>query len=565
MEGAGGDVITERRAYWLFILFAFLTFCKLFLGINYHDEIQYLGAAVMSSLGGKPFVNEPFIQQIADLYISPIMELYVYLVGSFYGLIMFGRFLYWLIYLGIAIAFYKTLADLFPENKIAARLSSCLFFAYTLSLSTTVNYCSMGTGFLTLSFLCFLISGKRPGRRWSWLSGFCLAISMSVYATMILAAVLFVLVLAAGAYFNPKLRNGLARRMTGVFAGATVTSGIIFVWLLSYGWENLLDSFKFSASIDHIGFDFARTWVIKMAYLPIHFSFFANGWLPAFCMVVASIMVRKKIPFELTLIAIYSYLTYANWRPVYPVFSILLISLVSLFSFYSVLQFRKKSTAHYEIYLIVVTMILMAPVIAWISGATFHSSPIVTLISTVFTLFAIAASGRPSSQWSVVMTLFIFAVITYTGCILDAPFMGETVVVKSGPAAGIVTWNERRDFVGAVEAGLAEAEKYGKTIFSPTYPMAYLQSRLKIHSRSVYAHSFELPGMLEQYDAYFQKFGAPDIYFEVKMIPYIPGEPDDYTQDIRYQGHMALRQILSKYAKYRQLMDINYYTIWVKI
>jgi hypothetical protein len=132
-----------KRIKWESVFFwtiAIASYLRIYFGIGHTDEIQYVTSAALESLGGKPFVNEGFIQQIASLMTSPVINAYIKLRGSTDGLVLFNRHLYFAIFLSAAILFRHTLDQVFPNRTWESVLGALGFLVYTHNTMPSLSY-----------------------------------------------------------------------------------------------------------------------------------------------------------------------------------------------------------------------------------------------------------------------------------------------------------------------------------------------------------------------------------------------------------------------------------------
>ena len=73
---------------------AAVAYFRLFVGVNFTDEAFYSSLPYSFALGLKPYHEELNITQNAGILLTPLYWLYVQLVGSPIGLILFNRHLY---------------------------------------------------------------------------------------------------------------------------------------------------------------------------------------------------------------------------------------------------------------------------------------------------------------------------------------------------------------------------------------------------------------------------------------------------------------------------------------
>src|ERR1044072_6315878 len=141
----------EKVAIGLALLMTFAAYARIFFCLGLLDESQHLGTAMLSSLGGKPFENELFIQQTASLLYEPLVYLYYKIFGNFAIMLAFRNVLF------VLTLFWAREIYLFFRSRsgVTAALSMCL-----------VPICGMAAAYPSLNYNALGMWGFGLGSLW---------------------------------------------------------------------------------------------------------------------------------------------------------------------------------------------------------------------------------------------------------------------------------------------------------------------------------------------------------------------------------------------------------------
>lgn len=85
------------------------TTARLWFGVDFADEGQHVSSTLLTLVGGRPFVNELYIQQLASQLATPLAWIYVQATGGTVGIVLALRLAAWLTALGVASYAYDRL------------------------------------------------------------------------------------------------------------------------------------------------------------------------------------------------------------------------------------------------------------------------------------------------------------------------------------------------------------------------------------------------------------------------------------------------------------------------
>ena len=167
-------------------MFISATLYRFHFGVDFTDESQYIGQAMMLVNKGTAFVSDLFYQQTTSLILVPIFRLYIYFHGNSDGIFLLTRYVYFCLSLSGAAATFYLLRPHLPSSAYLLSLSPFLFIPFSIP-SVSYNTVAMNLlAFSTLSTI-FLIHGAR--HRWlGELTGFMLVTAAFVYPTILFVA-----------------------------------------------------------------------------------------------------------------------------------------------------------------------------------------------------------------------------------------------------------------------------------------------------------------------------------------------------------------------------------------
>lgn len=192
-----------------------VTWCRLFIGMDFKDESYYILVPWRWVLGDRPFVHEANFLQFPGIVEYPFLKLFGLLRHNDpTGLVLYTRHLYLLMMIGVAAAVFLLLRRLVLWQL--ALLISCVYVTYIFWATPQLSYNTMAQAFLTLGAVFgawVVVLGK--GRGYALASGAAFGVAVVAYPTLLFVmpffAVLFafahgrraVAVLAEGAFVDP--------------------------------------------------------------------------------------------------------------------------------------------------------------------------------------------------------------------------------------------------------------------------------------------------------------------------------------------------------------------------
>ena len=210
----------------------FLTWRRLFFGVDFTDEAFYIALPYRFSLGDIPLKDEQNLAQLAGVLVMPFMRLFLYFQGNTDGIVLFSRYLHFaftvLVGLSVFVAAQRTL------RWSIALMVSVICVAFVPFNIHGLSYNTMGCGFLTMGcFLGMIDQDRSSASRWAYFfSGVSHCLAILVYPPLLVA----VCVYAAVILFHGNYHR--MQRVSYVWGGLLATM-IPLLLVLQAGIESL--------------------------------------------------------------------------------------------------------------------------------------------------------------------------------------------------------------------------------------------------------------------------------------------------------------------------------------
>ena len=245
----------------------FLTWRRLFVGVDFTDEAFYIALPYRFSLGDIPLKDEQNLAQLAGVLLMPFMRLFLYFQGNTDGIVLFSRHLHFaftvLVGLSVFIAIQRTLR--WP----LALMVSVICVAFVPFNIHGLSYNTMGCGFLTMGcFLGMVDQTRGLASRWAYIfSGVSHCLAILVYPPLLAAVCVYaVIILFNGNYQRVQrvsyIWGGLLAAMiplmlvlqAGVGSLSPMVDYFKSVGVQGGGWKKVLDvSVDFWRQSPHVG------------------------------------------------------------------------------------------------------------------------------------------------------------------------------------------------------------------------------------------------------------------------------------------------------------------------
>lgn len=235
-----------------------LTWYRLFQGLDLQNESGSLVVPWRWALGDRPFVDEQDLAQIPSLLVYPFVKLFAVLRDyDVTGLVLYGRHLYLLIALGVAVATLVVLRRLVRWELALPIAALCV--AYLARDTPQVTSDTMGAALLTLGSILGLHAVIEPSARaWALASGAVLGLAVFAYPTLLFVVPFYavflafafgrraVAMIAQGAFAHPPDPQGRPtghtawRALSAWALGGALTLVPISLVILGFGADNLV-------------------------------------------------------------------------------------------------------------------------------------------------------------------------------------------------------------------------------------------------------------------------------------------------------------------------------------
>ncbi len=547
----------------VFGLMAIGCYVRLYISVGLlgvQDEMHWVGSAFSSSIGGTPFVNDLYIQQLCGLLYEPLVFMYYKLFGST-GILLFVRHLYFALAASTAFIFYRYFrpkVDAPLALAIAALpLVGCFWGQPSLGYNAIGSLC-FGAGAL-LSF-----RGLEENSRVDLaLAGVYFFFVCAAYPTMAGAvAVLWIFICAARLY----LRKPFVKELLLV---AGVCSGLLTIFLSSLilraGLDNVLFSYTFSTAQSSLG-----SFTDKFYYGGMLFwQFLPSLWLllPAFFIWFA--LWKTKNLSWYVLAAALCLLTAFHEPPEPGPFQPTLYFLLAIAGLPLVVAAWRSGFAKSWPELVLLAAALVASIFPWWSSALTLYVTFVTSTYALAPLFVFARDPKLSpwiSLVALVVPLTIFIPKNVLGQLDDSQSEYAVKMMTDGPYAGLFTSPGRAGYLNQLKADIDAARDQAKSIlFYDEFPLGYMMTDLYPATPALFMH-----GLRESYAVkpFFRNYykdpsKRPDLivrfkYFEIGGNK-ISVHPDQYPPQYK---DVFWNYLPEESGEYSLILDRDSYSIF---
>ncbi len=240
----------------------FLTWRRLFVGMDLRDESYYILVPWRWVLGNRPFAQDQNLLQLPGILEYPFLKLFGLLRGNDpTGIVLYTRHLYLLLMIGVAAAVFLLLRRLVLWQLALVIASVCT--TYIFFATPQLSYNTIALAFLTLGlvFGAWVVVLEK-GRAYALTSGAAFAVAVVAYPTLLFVmpfvAVFLALahgrraaaVLAQGAFADPPDPDGLPtgwpawRALSAWAAGGALVLLPTAALLASFGIANVRRSWQ---------------------------------------------------------------------------------------------------------------------------------------------------------------------------------------------------------------------------------------------------------------------------------------------------------------------------------
>jgi hypothetical protein len=507
----------------------FLTWRRLFVGVDFTDEAFYIALPYRFALGDIPLKDEQHISQFAGALLVPLTRFFLYFQGSTDGIVVFFRHLHFIftafVGLSVFIAVQRTLR--WP----IALMISAICVAFVPFNIHGLSYNTMACGFLTTG--CFLgMVGHDRGAvpRWAYFaSGISHCLAVFVYPSLFIAV---------GVYGVSILANSNYHRVQRVcyICGGLMASMIPLILVLQAGIDSLGPSVEYFRSIGVQGGG-------REKLLNVIVNFWQRS--PNVSVIVSAMAIlvvwhcfkprwlHFVLPFLPLLLFEYTLSTERGvWSIVEAHYLVIAVSLFGPFVYPFVGEDRFSKHLFRLVWL---PSFLGGLVTAWsssngtINGAIgIFPAALASVLLIIRTLQLIPGATKNSQVLSrtmmTVTPMLIILPLLIGGHLYvygeDLPFTSVlTEPVAAGPYCGIKTTAVKKTFIAHFSKDVASLVRPNDTVlFYSDFPAGYLFANTLPATNSVWLSAFgHVPTNLTHTMKYYQKNGIkPDLVFMLK-------------------------------------------------
>lgn len=507
----------------LFALMALGSYLRLFVGVGLggsQDEYHWVGSAALSSIGGTPFINDRYIQQLCGLTYEPFVYLYYKLFGNT-GVLLFVRHLYFALASSSAYIFYRRYRPK-TDPIIALAIASLPLFGVFWAIPS-LGYNAIGSLCFGCGSLMALDALDKGSRKRLVASAVYFAFALSAYPTLLLALVtLWAFLLAMRLYMKKPVVKELliANALT-----AALVASFLLIGVARAGWDNVLFTYTFSTAQQSLG-----SFTGKLYYgFFLMLAFWPPLWavIPLFFLWLA-LWIWRGLPWHAFAIPMLLWIAFKE-PPEPGTFHPPLLMLLALSGLPVVVRaFRKDLETQWTEIVLWATALVSTLFPWWSSMLTVY----VTFVTSTYCLPPIFTLVRPwrISPWLSLVTMVIPATIFLHKVVIgnfdDSSRGVELELLTEGPFAGLVTSPPRAAYLTTMLRDL-ESVKTGSSsiLFYDEFPLGFLMSDLYPATPTVFMHglreSFQVRPWYRYY--YSQPLNQPDVIFRFNWYP-IDGE-----------------------------------------
>lgn len=535
-------------------------YARLYFGFSFYDEAYYLALPYDFGLGHAPFAEERALPQLAALLTQPFIALWVALVGSSEGIVLFARHLYFVVAVATALgvrAFWRTLVEEVDANLIAAWILLYIPFCLpALSYNTFTLF-----GLLSGSALLARGLGQaHPGASFAGATA-CLAVVSFSYPPMFfvaLPALGLALWWAREEAAPERMQAALRGMLAGGLPALLIGGGLLLAYDFPRHFAELV-AFSEAQAVQGGGLQklrgifrelaFQRDFLLLLA--ATLFFFLAPLTMrpaPALFRAIAILLGPA-----LFLVA----QTYREFHAPYsaPPFVVSALGLASPLGFLLVRR-RFDARTRRGVGVIVVLSIASGLAIWWATSNGLRNAALGFAPASIVTLVCIAlscdgtgeepgASGGWPTRLALLSLVGYFGVELWTHAYREVPPLRTETTVEAGPWRGLRTTRAADRFVRELQADLDRATERAHAagaapesiFFYDYFPAGYLMTGLRPRASTLWTFPLGrvMQGTTPLREAYVeglrQQAALPDLVVRLACIPSQPRVNLQYRED----------------------------------
>lgn len=492
----------------LFVLIAFCsTFVRIFFGVDFTDESQYVAQIVGPLKGGTLFITDRLFQQSGSILATPLAYLYIQLVGSTEGIVLFVRFLFFTASFATAFTLFKIFSKRISfDASLAIAALSLTYIPYNVQ---SVSYNTMAVLFSTLSLLLARQLADKENKSVRIFLAATVALGVFSYPPLCLGYLVLFLF-----YFKRKdLRKSLL---------------ITMAWAIGFITILMLPVMKIGVDEIQTNFDLAKLVSLLTLSDKVRISFYylreiAPSWpFLATIAVVSAILFYLKKSIELIALPILAvfYIFFASIQSVDVGGAFIIYGIPLSLVFIALKRIQAHSAWQINIEIVVAVIIGLTAGITSSNGLL--NSAMGLSIAMLFLFESYIAKNRkfPWAAWLSAVCVLCFA--QWTFFYRESSIANLTYQVESGPYYGLFTIEAKRNLLAEVEADLSRLPAGTKSILSyDSFPAGYLFTDLKPQTFMYYMHPAPIgpalrPLLVRMFST---DSNLPDVVLEMNWVP----------------------------------------------
>jgi hypothetical protein len=509
-----------------------LSCLRIFYGADLTDEAFYAAVPYRFTQGDAPFVDENNIGQTSGIVTAPLVYLWVSLVGSTAGLILFLRVAYLLLQAVAGLTAYLLLRRDAPRDvALLAALAAVSMAPFRLP---TLSYNTLSMALMAAGLAVLLLAHRASRPALAVAAGIAHVVACFAYPPLAVALIAGVLFIVCS-----QQRRALPW-VKWYSAGIAITGIPLAALLLMLEPSAIVESLRVTRTMGaQLG---GITKPVRVVWRLLQ-SISLRPLLPA--AVVAAVLIRQRRPvLAATLLALTPLLgVLPSLEPVsWSTMSLVYVASYSLVCLWPVLVLSDDVARASHVRTLALITASAGLVFGYASSNGYLVSGLAypLLFATVLAGVSLLVDallregGVSASRARVVavlppaLALIILVGIQFTGTYRDAPLAQLTSRVESGPYSGIRTTPERSRMLTELTALVEErVPSDGSVFFFPKFPAGYILSSRRALTNFVWAPSigqhpaFDFDSTFKYFD---RRSALPDL---VVFVPRAPGDTPD--------------------------------------
>ena len=507
----------------LFITICFAYF-RIYYGIDFTDESYTIAMPYLFSKGQVPFVDEILAHQGSAFLLQPFLTLYVKTVGSTDGIVLFSRHVFFIFSIAFSSALFFIIKKYYSfASAVFATMINIIYVPFSLYC---LHYNYLGSSFFLLFLLLIVLSSYTAPM--SILIACLAGFSCLTYPTFVLPIFL--------AYIYALIRKDRSSHSKVILFISTLIAAIFFsVFMLSYGYENILHILQITRSADIWGGDSKKVILFTAQFYQYlsPFDKFIKYFFAPITLFIFGFWIQKRISSRDLLTAVlmtaplvyfYFYNSFhSEFFYIFLVLPLLFIILILYLMAYFNSTRTEKNRAQQNFIMILVS-IFAGLVTAYTSAnglPNFGVGGYAALLVTATSLFFYLVDIKKKWISGAIFFICMFIPLVQTGMLIAyrdvAPLNMNTTLEKSGPFYGLKTSAEKAQLLDIIQSILNPFKGETNPVLFYDFPAGYLMLSNPPRTNSTWLldkNTFPIDQSI--YSNYLKQKGLPQTVFMFK-------------------------------------------------